>query len=84
MPAPPVALIETNLKAALLAQGFVKYTYVEGVQTVVPGELPDEMKPLVKALATGVAQTWQTWQAGQTVLVPVTSVSGTPSTGVLP
>lgn len=84
MPSPQATLIQTQLKASLLAKGFTKKTYVDGALVEDPTSLPDQLQKLVEAIANGDANWFALWQATQTVLIPVTSTPGTPSSGVLP
>lgn len=84
MPAPSQTQLELTIKNAMLSQGFVKRIPQDGAIVEVPGELPEDMENLAKALAIGISQTWATWQVTQVVSIPVTSVPGTPSVGILP
>lgn len=84
MPAPQATLVQTQLKAALLAKGFTKKSYVNGALVEDPTSLPDQLQKLVDAWANGDANWFAIWQAAQPVLIPATSPAGTPSTGVLP
>jgi hypothetical protein len=84
MPAPAPTQIQTFLTAALIGKGFVKKSYVEGRLVTDPTKLPDKLAELVSGLSNGLSQEWAVWQASQTVVIPVTSTPGSPSTGVLP
>lgn len=84
MPAPAATSIQVQLKIALLAKGFTKKTYVNGAIVEDPTSLPDALQKLVDAWSNGDSAWFALWQASQTTLIPVTSVPGTPSTGILP
>ncbi len=84
MSSPISSKIEADLKKAMLNAGFKKREWVNGVVVVSETEVPDQMKPLIKAQALALTATWRDWQAAQTVFVPVTAAEGTPSTGILP
>jgi hypothetical protein len=84
MPAPTNGSIETALTASLLAAGFVKNTYVNGVVTPTPGVLPDQLAALVRALSSGDSQWFAQWQAIQAVVINPTAPAGSVSTGILP
>jgi len=85
MPAPSASSIETFLKQSLISQGIVKQVYdPAGNPIKIPIDIPDDMKPLIKAISAGVANQWAVWQATQVVLIPVTSVPPAPSSGILP
>jgi hypothetical protein len=84
MPAPASATIQATLKQAFLAKGFTKKTYVNGAVVSDPTTLPDALQTLIEAFANGDAAWFATWQGAQSVLIPATSTSGTPSVGNLP
>jgi len=84
MPAPFATAIQVQLKTALLNKGFVKKTYVNGAIVPDPTSLPDKLQEFVDALGNGDNAWFTAWQASQTVLIPVTSTPGLPSTGTLP
>jgi hypothetical protein len=81
MPSPQAIQIESALKQALLAKGFVKRSYdSNGAITVDPTSLPDALQKLVEGFAGGDNVWFSQWQATQTVLVP--GVTSGPSTAV--
>ena len=90
MPAPVSGSIYNYLKAAFIAQGYYKRTYVNGVVVTDPTALPDEMDKMVQAIAAGLALQWAAWQAEQVVAVNNPTVSLNPvlipplGTGTLP
>lgn len=84
MPAPTNGSIETALTASLLAAGFVKNTYVNGVVTPNPRVLPDQLAALVRALSSGDSRWFAQWQAVQPVVINPTAPVGTISKGTLP
>jgi hypothetical protein len=84
MPTPKAEDIQAFLKEALLKEGFIKQTSVNGVYTTDPTQLPGDMERLVKALSSGLAAYWGAWQGQVTVVIPVTSTPGSPSVGVGP
>ena len=85
MPAPQALTIQAALKQGLLNKGFYKPSYSEnGTLVDDKTELPDHMQKIVEGLSEGHAQWFAAWQAAQTVLIPVTSSPGLPSTGNLP
>jgi hypothetical protein len=77
MPAPSQDSLENFLKNALLAEGFVKKTYVNGILVTDPTQLPDSMKGMVKGLAVGLSLQWKVWQSTQVVTSAVTTAPGT-------
>jgi hypothetical protein len=83
MPAPAAAFIQTQLKAALLAKGFTKKTYVNGAIVSDPTALPDKLQTLVEAWASGDNAFWAVWQASQAV-VAVDSITSAPVLGTPP
>ena len=84
MPYPKAEDIEAFLKESLLKEGFNKKSYVAGAYVKDPTALPEDMQHLVKALSTGLAAYMTAWQGSLTVVIPVTSTPGAPSTGVGP
>ena len=68
MPAPSPTQIQTFLTTGLIAKGFVKKTYVNGVLVVDSTQLPEELAKLVAGLANGMAQNWTAWQSAQAVV----------------
>jgi hypothetical protein len=84
MPAPASVQVQTQLKAALLARGFVKRSYVNGAVVSDPTSLPDSLQRLVDALGNGDSAWFAQWQQAQQVLIPSTGGEGSPSTGTLP
>ncbi len=84
MPAPLATLIQTQLKAALLAKGFTKKSYVNGAVVEDATSLPDQLQKLVEAWSNGDTAWFAVWQLAQQVNIPSTSPAGTPSVGNLP
>lgn len=84
MPAPTVSSIEDYLTSALISQGFVKNSYDSDDNLNEAKELPDDMKRMVKGLASALSQQWSVWMSKDvTVVIPTTSAPGSPSTGRL-
>lgn len=84
MPAPTNGSIQAAITQNLLAAGFVKNVYVNGVVTPQPGVLPDALAKLVRAWSSGDSLWFGQWQGLQAVLIPSTGAEGSPSTGKLP
>lgn len=83
MPSPTVSSIEDYLTSALISQGFVKNSYDSDDNLNEAKELPDDMKRMVKGLASALSQQWSVWQSQAVVNIPVTSSPGSPSTGII-
>jgi hypothetical protein len=86
VPAPQKAEIKENLRAAFLASGNFPNHDKDG--NAIPAELPEGMEKILDAVAEGLAATWTTWQARQTVVGQASGVTSGPSvapvTGTIP
>jgi len=71
MPAPTAESIYTFLKAEMIAQGFKRQQYVSGALVTNVTELPEQMEPMLRAIANAVSKQWVVWQTTQVVVTPV-------------
>jgi hypothetical protein len=84
MPAPTTTAFKTFLKQNLLAKGFIKRAYVNGVLVETPTELPAHLEKQIDAEANGLHQEWVIWQATQTVSTPGVMSGTSVGTGTMP
>jgi hypothetical protein len=80
----PATLLKTSLEASFLALGPEKCAKRDESGAVVPGQLPDQVKDVIEAIANGVAAAWVVWQGTQLVNVPGVTSGPSVTTGNLP
>lgn len=75
MPALNLELLKTNIKTQLISKGITKKTYIDG-ELIDTHEITDEMEQIVEAIATGMQETFSSWQENAIVIVDSTTFIG--------